>query len=257
MLGFIGRFLSLDGMKNRLILSSVFVFGLLAQCFSQLPDSIREQLHRPVFKQNTPASDTIPVLENTDSLSQISSFDTVLVDSVGALVVVQDSVSPKKKSFLYRTFKEDYPNPNKALYLSLVFPGGGQLYNKRWWKAPIVWGGYAALIYAAKYNTGLYKRLKVAYLKELQGMEHEFSNSNLDANDLKRLRDDFDKKKQLSYIGMFGLHIVQAAEAFVDCHLKTFDVSDDLSFRIKPTLEPNLASNLPAMGFGVAFSFGK
>lgn len=238
-----------------MILSTFFVFGLLAQCFSQLPDSIREQLHRPVFKPNA-AADTIPN-NNLDSLSQVSSFDTVQVDSTGAPVAVQDSLSPKKKRFLYRTFKEDYPNPNKALYLSLVFPGGGQLYNKRWWKAPIVWGGYAALIYAAKYNTGLYKRLKVAYLKELQGMEHEFSNRNLDASDLKRLRDEFDKKKQLSYIGMFGLHIVQAAEAFVDCHLKTFDVSDDLSFRFKPTLEPNLASNLPAMGVGVAFSFGK
>lgn len=169
---------------------------------------------------------------------------------------MQDSVSPKKKRFLYRTFKEDYPNPNKALYLSLVFPGGGQLYNKRWWKAPIVWGGYVALIYSARYNTRLYRRLQADYLAELHNEPHEFSGI-YNAGDLKRLRDGFDKNKQLSYIGMFGLHVIQAAEAFVDCHLKTFDVSDDLSFRLQPSMEPCLASEFPAMGIGIAFSLGK
>jgi hypothetical protein len=232
-----GLFCSFGLMKNKFFLSSIFVFLVLAQCLAQVPDSVRNTLQAPVFQQ-----DTLP----TDSL--IVSADTTQV---------VDSLVPKKRNFLYRTFKEDYPNPNKALYLSLMFPAGGQIYNKRWWKVPIVWGGYAALIYAAKYNTGLYKRLKVAYLKERQGMEHEFSNTNLDAGDLKRLRDDYDKKKQLSYIGMFGLTIIQSAEAFVDCHLKTFDVSDDLSLRFKPSFEPSFASNLPAMGVGVAFCFGK
>ena len=114
---------------------------------------------------------------------------------------------------------------------------------------------YAALIYSAKYNTGIYKRLRTAYIDAVQGREHEFPQ--LDAGDIKRLRDQFDKNKQLSYIGMFGLHIIQAAEAFVDCHLKTFDVSDDISFRFKPSMEPNLASEYPVLGVGVAFSFGK
>ncbi len=252
-----GLFCSFDWMKNKFILSSVFAFVVLAQCLAQVPDSIREQPHRPFFKQNTSPADTIPNTGTLDTLPPGIVIDTIQIDSAGALTTVGDTVLPKKKNFLYRTFKQDYPNPNKALYIALVFPGGGQLYNKRWWKAPIVWGGYAALIYAAKRNTGYYKRLKIAYLKERQGMEHEFSNTGLDAGDLKRLRDEFDKKKQLSYIGMFGLHIIQAAEAFVDCHLKSFDVSDDLSLRFKPSLEPSLASNLPAMGVGVAFCFGK
>ncbi len=225
-------------MKKRIIYMVLLAVAGTGRCFAQVPDSVMNDVQLPVFQQ-----DTLP----TDSL-------IVIADSTS---FPSDSTAKKKQGFLYRTFKSDYPNPNKALYLSLAFPGGGQLYNRRWWKAPIVWGGYAALIYAAKYNTDLYRRLRDAYILERQGKEHEFSNTNLDAGDLKRLRDQYDKSKQLSYIGMFALHIVQSAEAFVDCHLKTFDVSDDLSLRIKPSMEPSLASNYPAMGIGVAFSFGK
>ena len=114
-----------------------------------------------------------------------------------------------------------------------------------------------ALIYSVKFNTSRYKRLKVAYIAEVNHLPHEFSALGYDAGDLKQLRDGFDKNKQLSYIGIFALHLVAAAEAFVDCHLKTFDVSDDLSLHIKPSLEPSFASQFPAMGVGVAFSFGK
>ena len=213
------------------------------KCLAQVPDSVVIDVQAPVFQQ--------------DTLPEERFFITVDSTGTAPLLPPTDSSAIKKHGFFYRTFKSDYPNPNKALYLSLAFPGGGQLYNRRWWKAPIVWGGYAALIYSARFNTDLYRRLRDAYLLERQGKVHEFSNTNLKANDLRRLRDQYDKNKQLSYIGIFGLHLVATAEAFVDCHLKTFDVSDDLSLRIKPSLEPAFASQFPAMGVGVAFSFGK
>lgn len=227
-------------MKNKLFLSSILFFSALANCIAQVPDSIRYVPPTAVFK-----IDTLQV----DSAKLAAAIDTTTLPST-------DSLTPKKKGFLYRTLKADYPNPNKALYLSLVVPAGGQLYNKRWWKAPIVWGGYAALIYAVDYNTSRYKRLQTAYLAELRKEAHEFSGI-YDAGDLKRLRDGFDKNKQLSYIGIFVLHIIQSAEAFVDCHLKTFDVSDDLSLRIKPSMQPVVASQYPALGLGVAFNLSR
>ncbi len=142
---------------------------------------------------------------------------------------------PKKKRFIKKFF-EDYPNPNKALYAALAIPGGGQIYNKRWWKVPIAWAGYVAMIVAIDSNTKNYKRFQNAYIAELNGEPHEFDNTRLDAGDLKRIRDGYDKNKQLSYIGLFGVHLLVTAEAFVDSHLRSFDVSDDLSFRINPTL---------------------
>lgn len=229
-------------MNNKLFLSSIFVLIVLAKCVAQVPDSIRYVPPTAVFK-----IDTLPV--DSAKLAATLAIDTTTLPSA-------DSLTPKRKGFLYRTLKADYPNPNKALYLSLVIPAGGQLYNKRWWKAPIVWGGYGALIYSVSYNTSRYKRLQTAYLAELRNEVHEFSGI-YDAGDLKRLRDGFDKNKQLSYIGIFVLHIIQSAEAFVDCHLKTFDVSDDLSLRFKPSIQPVAASQYPALGVGVAFNLSR
>lgn len=159
-------------------------------------------------------------------------------------------VKSKKKRFLKRFF-EDYPNPNKALYAALVIPGGGQIYNKRWWKVPIAAAGYVAMIMAIDSNTKYYKRFQIAYLAELKGLPHEFDNTRLDAGDLKRIRDGYDKNKQLSYIGLFGVHLLVTVEAFVDSHLRTFDVSDDLSFKIKPALG-TLALGETYFGVGIA-----
>jgi uncharacterized protein DUF5683 len=159
-------------------------------------------------------------------------------------------VKIKKKRFIRRYF-EDYPNPNKALYAALVIPGGGQIYNKRWWKVPLAAAGYVAMIAAIGSNTKNYKRLSNAYIAELNGLPHEFDNTRLDAGDLKRIRDGYDKNKQLSYIGLFGVHLLVTAEAFVDSHLRSFDVSDDLSFKIKPALGA-LASGDTYLGVGIA-----
>lgn len=221
---------------------------VMVQCLAQVPDSLQEQMPMPVFQK-----DTVPVIPAADSLHPNIALESLQADSVST--ALSDTIEPKRKSFLYRTFKSDYPNPNKALYFSLIIPGGGQLYNKRWWKAPIVWGGYAALIYSASYNTKGYKIFKKEYIDAANGRERRFPNLN--AGDVKRLRDQYDKRKQLSYIGMFGLHIMQAAEAFVDCHLKTFDVSDDLSLHLKPSLEASFVSAYPVVGVGVAVSIVK
>ncbi len=234
-------------MKNKLSISLIIFLTGLAPCFAQVPDSIAKLFQVPVIQQDTIKLDSVgqPVpLNPNDPLTT--------VDSTTA-----DTLKTKKPGFIPRFFKSDYPNPNKALYASLVFPAGGQLYNRRWWKAPIVWGGYAALIYAVDWNTSRYKRLKTAYIQAANGLPHEFEPLGYDKGDLKRLRDQFDKRRQLSYIGILILHIFQTAEAFVDCHLRTFDVSDDLSFHFKPSLEQSFASQYPALGVGVAFSIGR
>ncbi len=221
-------------MKKEIIAGVLLFFVWLGAAECQNQDSL-VQSQKPVLQQ-----DTVPV-------EPIATFS----DSLPPTLALQDSAQVKKRRFLYRVFKEDYPNPNKALYLSLAFPGGGQIYNKRWWKLPFVWGGYIGLIYAVDFNTKNYKLLKDAYLAELDGEPHPFSGTRLKADDLRRLRDQYDKSKQLSYIGLVALHLVQGAEAFVDCHLKTFDVSDDLSFRVKPSIQATPMSG-PTLGIGFA-----
>lgn len=221
-------------MNKELAAVIFFLFACFAASFGQNQDSLI-QSETAVFQ-----IDTIPV----ESPGQQP-------DSLPPTLTGQDSTA-KKHGYIYRLFKEDYPNPKKALLLSVAFPGGGQIYNKGWWKLPFVWGGYVALIYSVDFNTRNYKLLRDAYIAELEGREHPFSGTRLQANDLKRLRDQYDKNKQLSYIGIFALHLVQSAEAFVDAHLKTFDVSDDLSLKVKPSFQAT-AGAAPMPGIGLAF----
>lgn len=221
-------------MKKGIIGGIFFLFGWVGTAICQIQDSLPTE--QPAVFQ----IDTMPL----DSFIR-------LADTLSPTPAGPDTAFVKKRRFLYRLLKEDYPNPNKALYLSLAFPGAGQIYNKRWWKLPFVWGGYAALIYSVDFNTKNYKLLRDAYLAELDGRPHPFSGTRLRANDLRQLRDQYDKSKQLSYIGLVGLHLVQGAEAFVDGHLKTFDVSDDLGLRIKPSFQMSPESG-PTLGIGFA-----
>ena len=174
------------------------------------------------------------------------STDTILTDS--------SIVKKKKRNFIGNLFsKDDYPNPQKALYLSLAIPGGGQIYNKRWWKLPFIYGGYVGLGIALDFNNRNFRRFRDALIAEIQGEEHELSALNLSQDDLRRLRDNHDKNRQLSYIGFVALHIIQTAEAFVDCHLKSFDVNDDLSLRVAPKVGA-LGDGSTYLGVGFTFA---
>ncbi|MEZ4932360.1 MAG: DUF5683 domain-containing protein [Saprospiraceae bacterium] len=216
--------------------------------------SMKWKYHIPIFLLtiwSAPALCQVP-----DSIA-ITSEEVPVMDTIAPVAIAPDTntVQKKKKNFIGKFLsKEDYPNPKKAIYLSLVFPGGGQIYNKRWWKLPFVYGGYVGLILAIDYNTTGYKAYRDAYIAELAGEPHRFSASGANAGDLRRIRDNFDKNRQLSYIGIVALHMIQTAEAFVDCHLKTFDVSDDLSMRIAPKMGFT-GDGSSYLGLGFTFQF--
>jgi hypothetical protein len=155
-------------------------------------------------------------------------------DSIRATAdtIVTDT-SRQKEGF----FKKDYPNPKKAALMSLVIPGAGQVYNGRWWKIPFVYGALGGMVYLIRTNSQLYDRLSTAYQLKLQGKEHEFSGTSIDnARTLRSLRDEYDKNKQLSYIGLVFVYMLNGLEAFVDAHLQSFDISEDLSLQLKPEL---------------------
>ncbi len=151
------------------------------------------------------------------------------------------------RGWWYRTFKADYPDPKKAATLSLALPGAGQLYNKRWWKLPLVYGAMGGMVYSIDYNTRQYRRFSEAYILALKGEPHEFVAYNLSTQAIKRYRDQFDKRRQLSWIGLVAVHLLQAAEAFVDAHLMQFDLSEDLSLQWRLESRP-IPSTTPRAG---------
>lgn len=147
------------------------------------------------------------------------------------------------------------PVPKKALMYSLILPGSGQIYNGRWWKAPFVYAAIGGVVYAIDYNQGLYRRLKTAYVKDLNGEEHEFTG-RLNRQALKNARDSFDKNTQLSYIGLVIVYLLGAAESFVDAHLQNFDVDEDLSIRWQPTVQQIPGTGYSYAGLGVIIPIG-
>lgn len=162
------------------------------------------------------------------------------VDSIPPAPVVDSLSLPVADSTALKTpilhwFKDAYPAPKKALLLS-IFPGGGQAYNKRWWKIPIVYGALGGMVYLVDRNSTDYLFFKRAYRRKVRGLPHDLSGQGgLDSPTvLKTYRDQADKNTQLSYIGLIAVYGLAGVEAFVDAHLKSFDVSDDLSLKWGP-----------------------
>lgn len=179
--------------------------------------------------------------QEVDSLAQEASLDAVVVDSLE-----QTEAKPR---FI--------PKPNRALMWSAI-PAGGQIYNRRWWKVPLVYGAFVGLGIAIDYNQNLYRDLRDAYLLALAGEEHQFTGTNIDSpNALRNLRDSFDKNTQTAYVGLVLLYALQSMEAYVDAHLRSFDVNDDLSFKLKPAMDVNGLTGQPVMGIGISFALGR
>lgn len=165
-----------------------------------------------------------------------------------------DSLTEQDNGFFYRLLKEDYPNPKRAALFSLIIPGTGQIYNKRWWKAPIIYGALGGMIYLIDYNSQNYNRVRVALDLKRQDLPHEFSGTSIDSESaLLRIRNNFDKNLQLSYIGLIFVYMLNGIEAYVDAHLMNFDVDEDISMRIKPQFEMNTQLGSPIIGIGLQF----
>lgn len=164
---------------------------------------------------------------------------------LGAQSAPADSVDqskPPKKVFS--------PHPQRAALYGLI-PGGGQVYNRRYWKLPIVYGALGGLYYYAYFNQTEYRRFKTAYQKELIGEDHEFSDLNLPASVLRNLRNDYRKTMEEGYIFMSLVYLLSIAEAYVDAHLRNFDINEDLSGHLRPIWMVGQQKVAPGIGFTV------
>jgi Family of unknown function (DUF5683) len=153
----------------------------------------------------------------------------------------QDSTTYKKtpaKDSLYKKTVQPF-EPRKATIRSAIAPGWGQIYNKKYWKLPLVWGALGTTAGIYFYNVKYYRSLKQAYIYKTDTdqsndilVDEEFRN--LSAESIRSYRNSFRQSVDYSvlfFILFWGLNVVDAT---VDAHLKAFDVSDDLSLQIKP-----------------------
>jgi len=153
--------------------------------------------------------------------------------------------------------------PSKAAFYSAVFPGLGQLYNKRYWKAPIVWGLLGSAVAGYLYNDDLYKRYRTAFKRRQAGfIDDEFYDRfngrqvpNQDLGDLQTVQEARQRDRDLWLVGAIALYVLNIVDANVDAHLKQFNVDEDLSFDMQPYLEVNPVTNQPNYGMAVVVKF--
>lgn len=150
--------------------------------------------------------------------------------------------------------KAIYGNARKASIMSAVIPGLGQAYNRKWWKVPIVYaglGGFGYLFYTNQQNFSFYaKNLKF----ENDGDPNTINETKYSSDQLLSLKNDYRKYRDLGVIGITIIYVLNIVDANVDAHLKTFDVSDDLSLEIKPFNNVYCFNNSTGIQTGVSLN---
>lgn len=148
--------------------------------------------------------------------------------------------------------------PSKAAFYSAVFPGLGQIYNRRYWKVPIVYAAIGTGIYAYVYNDDLYDRFRTAFKRRRAGfIDDEFygdipGSPILDEQDLQSSQERYQRDRDLALLITIGLYALNIIDANVDSHLKQFNVDEDLSIQIQPYLDYHPITTDP--NYGVAFT---
>ncbi len=165
--------------------------------------------------------------------------------------------------------REFNPDPTRAVWLSALFPGLGQFYNRRYWKLPIVAGGFMGLIYGMSWNNQMLDDYTQAYRDLMDndpstksymdfyppGTDESKLNKTWLEKTFKSRKDFYRRNRDLCVIGMIAVYMVAMVDAYVDASLTHFDISPDISFDIKPSLIPDTRNSLPGVGLAWAVTF--
>lgn len=216
-----------------------------------------------VLAQNTKTDwGTIPVPQKKDTLKTVKDSllfaakaepkvetgltlqQAVQVDTIAT--VIQDTISIKKKKD-WSTWR---PEAKRALWLSLVLPGAGQIYNRKYWKLPIIYGGFVGCAYALRWNNMMYKDYSQAYMDLMDddpntqsynkflylGNQIDSSNKEYYQKLFKNRKDRYRKWRDMSVFAMVGVYLISVVDAYVDASLSEFDISKDLSMKVSPAV---------------------
>ena len=149
-------------------------------------------------------------------------------------------------------------SPRKAAMFSAVFPGMGQLYNKKYWKVPVVYAGMGALVYGSIWNSQEYRMYFDKYKYMMGTGLDEYEGQTLKLVEL--YKNYHLRNKNLFIIFTVGFYVLQIIDANVDAHLMDYDISDDLTLNIDPVLSHPAGldtgvRNSPLLGLRCCLSF--
>ena len=204
-------------------------------------------------------------LSTSDSLEQVNNKN--MKDIASPLEVTQsmmqtDSMSAPKQKPIF------IPNSGKATWLAAVIPGGGQIYNRKYWKLPIIYGGFVACTYALSWNNKYYKDYSQAYLDIMDDDDNTNSYMNFlspgyDVESkkewlktvFKNKKDSYRRYRDLSIFAFIGVYLVSIIDAYVDAELSNFDISPDIGLQINPAVLNDNHSPKNTLGIQCSIKF--
>lgn len=247
----------------------LFPFNLFSNSFALASDDDDDT----PLPQDIPVGET-PLPEGTEIVGErIESagdrIKFVPADTVPVIsAAMADSIKEITDEWVPREI-EFNPEPTKAVWLAALFPGLGQVYNRRYWKLPLIVGGYLGLGYATSWNNGMLSDYTKAYADIMDNdpttrsymdffpstVKEEDLDKTWLTNVLRSRKNYFRRNRDLCIIGMVAVYLVAIVDAYVDASLAHFDISPDLSMEVYPSLIQDGRSRLPSMGLQWAITF--
>ncbi len=203
------------------------------------------------------------------SAQEVAKPDTVIVDDAAKDTLETGTAATDKAVTITPKKTERVHSPKKATIYSAVFPGLGQIYNRKYWKVPLVYIGFASLIYSIDWNNDYYVQYRQAYIdiSDDDPTSNSFKDLDIegnwdfdDASQLEQFKTRLENAKEqtrryrdLCIIGTAAFYAINIIDASVDAHLFNFDISDDLTMNWMP--QPMYAMDQPLMGIHFVINF--
>ena len=198
----------------------------------------------------------VPPLQAVAPTDSIATADSIAAENKKKLLEMTSAPVLKESEVPADSLKKEIdqkiwiPNPTKATWLALVIPGGGQIYNRKYWKLPIFYGGFAGCAYALTWNSKMYKDYSTAYKDAMNGNMQSSSITDLlppgykiSETQLKELlrkrKDTYRRYRDLSIFAFIGVYLLSVIDAYVDAELSNFDITPDLSMKVEPAVIDN------------------
>ena len=228
----------------RLTLLVTILFVMATGLHAQVTEARME-----IARSDEAVNDTLGFTRHEAYLPDIQAMDSTYNEITIATTANDSTIAVKKKKDATGGLKIRKPDPSTTTWLALVFPGGGQIYNRKFWKLPIVYGGFVGCLYAYNWNGQMYKDYRQAYLdimdsdpntdsyKDFFRPGYDFdTNREYLTEVFKKRKDRYRRWRDLSIFSFIGVYALSVIDAYVDAQLSHFDISDDIHLSIEPEI---------------------
>lgn len=202
--------------------------------------------------------DEVLVNGKRTTIERVLANDSTHIDNIYSSTLGTDTVATEESIVINRFDAAEQqgkikarfvPDPQKATWLAVVFPGAGQIYNRKYWKLPIVYGGFIGCLYAFNWNSQMYSDYRQAFLDIMDadpntksyedffrpGYDFEGNREYIE-NVFKKRKDRYRRWRDLSVFAFIGVYALSVIDAYVDAQLANFDISDNINLSINPQM---------------------